>query len=325
MPRRLFGINGSGSLKAYEFLRHRILMLDGGNRLTDYGNITVDYIYRKRNKLEGLLFRLGEHVPFDEASRWYGDWQKHVGEFDTVIIFDGLRSPALIKFIKRRNPLARIIIYYVNVFGDRDRNAPWRYRDMGVEFYSFDRVASQKFGLNFKPFFYEYEHIAQKILAQNLPVEYDAIFFGADKGRLADILDADILLKNVGLTTKIAVYADKKRSYRDEEKKYLFKGWSDYITIAAATAKARAIIDITTKGQSGLTLRPMEAVFMGKKLITDNDDIVNYDIYSPQNVFLLGKDDPSHLVDFVRSKASVVADKILDNYRKEAWIEGFFA
>ena len=104
----------------------------------------------------------------------------------------------------------------------------------------------------------------------------------------------------------------------------MFNGWFDYIKIAEETAKSRAIIDITQHGQSGITLRPLEAVFMQKKLITDNADIVHYNFYNDKNIFLLGKDNIAGLPAFINSGFVPVDDAILKDYRQETWIEGFF-
>ena len=300
-------------------------MLDGGNRLNSYPNITVEHIYRQRiGKLGRLAFKLAEHIPGADESYWYNDWRENVTLFDTVIIFDGIRSPKLIRFIKRRNPNARIIIYYVNTFTENARNSPNRYRRLTSEFYTFDKAAATTFGIRFKPFFYEYEHEAMQALAKKLPVTCDALFFGSDKGRLSKLLKIKNYLDRAGLTTKISVYADKKRHYGTEEKKYLFSGWASYSVVAEETAKTRAVIDITQSGQTGITLRPLESIFMHKKLITDNADIINYDFYTPNNVFLLGRDDIAALPEFITTPYVPIDEAVLNNYRQETWLEGFF-
>ncbi len=332
-----FGINGRISLTAYNdgststigaayelSQKHRILILDGGFSFSICPNITVRHIYRRRNKIERLFFKLSEHISAIDENIWYGDWRDRIGEYDTVIIYDGIRSPSLIKYIRRRNQRARIIIYYYNTFTDKDRNAPHRYRDLGVELYTFDSVAAQKYNMNFKPYFYEHEQEATIALNKHLPIEYDALFFGSDKGRLGKVLELKKMLNTVGLTTKISVYANKRKHYSDQEKQFLVKGWADYSAIAEATSRSRAIIDIVAKGQAGLTLRPMEALFMRKKLITDNTAIVNYDLYAKDNVFILGQDDPGRLKSFVTSPYIPVREAILNNYRQETWLEGFF-
>ena len=309
----------------FNFLRHRILMLDGGSRLNIYPGITVRHIYRQHlSRLGKLAFKIAEHLKFADEYRWYNDWRERVAEFDTIIIFDGIRSSKLLEFIKRNNPTARIILYYVNPFDENSRNAPHLFRRFTDEIYTFDRAAAAKHNLIFKPFFYEYEREANAAIAKNLPIEYDALFFGADKGRLPTLLKLKATLDASGLTAKISVRADKRRRYSDREKKYLFNGWFDYIKIAEETAKSRAIIDITQHGQSGITLRPLEAVFMQKKLITDNADIVHYNFYNDKNIFLLGKDNIAGLPAFINSGFVPVDDAILKDYRQETWIEGFF-
>ena len=49
---------------------------------------------------------------------------------------------------------------------------------------------------------------------------------------------------------------------------------------------SKCILDSAQEGQLGLTIRVMEALGAKKKLITTNEDIVNYDFYKPENIYV---------------------------------------
>ncbi|MBP5204804.1 oligosaccharide biosynthesis protein Alg14, partial [Candidatus Saccharibacteria bacterium] len=60
-----------------------------------------------------------------------------------------------------------------------------------------------------------------------------------------------------------------------------------------------------------------------KKLITDNSNIVDYNFYRPENIFIIGKDDPGRLKDFISSPYKKINQKIVDYYEFENWIKRF--
>lgn len=53
---------------------------------------------------------------------------------------------------------------------------------------------------------------------------------------------------------------------------------------------SKVVIDCQMNNQIGLTMRTFEALSQKKKLITTNQNIKNYDFYSPQNIFVVNKE-----------------------------------
>ena len=49
---------------------------------------------------------------------------------------------------------------------------------------------------------------------------------------------------------------------------------------------SRIICEVVQKGQSGLTVRALEALFFEKKLITNNESIIEFDFYDSNNIFI---------------------------------------
>ena len=52
-------------------------------------------------------------------------------------------------------------------------------------------------------------------------------------------------------------------------------------------SRSKAIIDCPLPNQNGLTMRTFETLALGKKLITTNKNIVYYDFYSSNNIFVV--------------------------------------
>ena len=51
-------------------------------------------------------------------------------------------------------------------------------------------------------------------------------------------------------------------------------------------ADSKCVLDSAQAGQIGLTIRVLEALGAKKKLITTNEDVVNYDFYREENIYV---------------------------------------
>lgn len=83
---------------------------------------------------------------------------------------------------------------------------------------------------------------------------------------------------------------------------------------------SRAVVDIQHPKQSGLTMRTIEMLGMKKKLITTNTDIVNYDFYNQNNVYIINRSNPIISKDFLESSYCDIEEEIYDRYSLESWI-----
>ena len=86
----------------------------------------------------------------------------------------------------------------------------------------------------------------------------------------------------------------------------------------------KIIVEFQRKNQIGLSFRVFEALGTKKKLITNNPDIINYDFYNPQNIFIIDEDNPIVPEDFVNSPYVDVPEEIICKYRVENWVKEVF-
>lgn len=85
---------------------------------------------------------------------------------------------------------------------------------------------------------------------------------------------------------------------------------------------SKIILDIAHSNQEGLSFRPYEALGMRKKLITTNKNIVNYDFYDPNNIFLI--EDVNNIMipeDFFKSDYKDIDSAIKNKYHIKNWIK----
>lgn len=82
-------------------------------------------------------------------------------------------------------------------------------------------------------------------------------------------------------------------------------------------------MDIVQKGQVGLTLRIMEALFYNKNVITNNRSIQDMKIYDKNNIYILGLDDRD-LVEFIKESICEWDEELKKQYVFNAWLHRFF-
>lgn len=217
-----------------------------------------------------------------------------------VIIFESQHAEKVAKWIKERQPAIRIIHWYWNPTPDSFEPPPG---DL-METWSFDKSSAERHSLPSNTQFLFKSQVRQ------LEPETDVFFIGKDKGRADDIRRLEEQLQGQGLSTDIRISSESST-------------WIPYRDVIELSAKSRAILDIVQEGQEGLTLRAMEALFLGVKLITNNAAIREEQEYPQEMVFLLDGNVGEQLAAFVRNDRPVVAQSVIDHYDFVSWLGRF--
>jgi hypothetical protein len=85
-------------------------------------------------------------------------------------------------------------------------------------------------------------------------------------------------------------------------------------------ASSLVLVDIQQKNQDGLTFRIFEALGYKKKLITNNQDIVTYDFYNPNNIFVISESNYEVPSSFFETDFVEIDSDILSKYKLDNWI-----
>ena len=128
-------------------------------------------------------------------------------------------------------------------------------------------------------------------------------------------------LQNNGVRTKFIVVGDRQQRYTSKQKNYLGKHIS-YAECIEYVKHTKCIFDMVQKGQKGMTLRVVEAMFFNKKLITNNDNILYMDFYDSQNIYVIGHDNRS-MSDFILQTRAKRSEKFIHEYSFENWLNNF--
>lgn len=272
-------------------------------KLISYGAV-VSYFSSSYNSIfKRLLDRL--HLFFGEQylSRHY--LLKLIsnldGGADFVIIIKAENFMQVhIDELKKKNPNAKFLLYLWDSL-ERLYNKKLLLNNF-KNIVTFDRLDSIKYGLAFRPLFYR-----EKNEIKLNDIEYDVSFVGFDhSNRYPIISKIKRQLENAGKKYKIvlvngkfSIFIGRYITHRiKKEDIAIFKNENiSYLQYMKIMGKSQAIIDISHPKQSGLTMRTIEVICNGKKLITTNKDIENYGL-PKDSYYIIDSANPVLGVDF---------------------------
>lgn len=264
--------------------------------------------FRTVTKLEKIFRKISFKSNINKRE-WYGDWKNHLTEVDCIIVFATNRYD-YIDYIVHNNPQIRIIVWYWNpVFRCF---SPDVLKRKNIEYWSFDKDDCKKYNLKYNTTFY-----FNNISVDKIELEKDVVFVGADKGRKTALNMLEKVLNKENISTNFHIVPDKNDPNLDNIKPMNYK---DYLHL---TSKCRVILDYIQVGQAGLTLRPMESIFLKKKLITNDVNIIYEDFYNPDNIFILNYDKIEKISDFIYLPYIDINLDIVAKYDFINWLKRF--
>ena len=219
-------------------------------------------------------------------------------QFDYLLLIGGMTfafSPEMVSDIKNKNPNTKFVMYQ----WDSEKNLP--YSTHIHKF--FDRIFS--FDLNdckedakysFLPLFYtqHYEKIGQ---IKEEQIMYDCSYVGtAHPKKFHDINQISEAIKDIMPRQLIYHYMPSKLKFLYHKllaPEYKGAKYSSFKTEKLSTEaiidiikQSKCVLDAPQGGQTGLTIRTIECLGAQRKLITTNEDVVNYDFYNPKNIYI---------------------------------------
>lgn len=259
--------------------------------------VYVPGIYSQFNRIQYLLFRLHTmnsikrfiELPF--KSFWPRVILKKipvVAKDDDIFIYicqrewpDYEDEIHLIDFIKKKNPRAKFVVFFEDLFKTY-RSHDYGNPRLSIDFVrnkydlaiSFDQGDCEQYGFVYHPLVFS--SFREKLI--DMPFS-DVYFLGYAKDRLRDIINTFVRLKNAGLKCDfhIAGVKPEDRVYPDEIDYNPHIGYMDNLQHVAHT---KCIVEIMQKGGKGYSQRAFEAIGLGKMLLTNNKTITEAPFYN---------------------------------------------
>lgn len=226
------------------------------------------------------------------------EWINNITKYDLFIIFLDANSRIVEDVIKRHNPHAKCLIYSWDV----GHSCKYLVSTGKLNCGSFDLNSSVKDKVPYYGQFFN----NMELLPQEKTV-YDYFFVGLDKGRGNIVNSIDMKMTAEG-------YSGFSRIVYDD-----YRNGMEYLTILKMVTESKCLIDVPVDNQTGYTLRVMESIFYGKKLITTNGEILKADFYHQNNIYVWGQESRT-IKDFMNLSFVPYSDKIKYEYSLEGWI-----
>lgn len=273
-------------------------------------NIIFKYVPKFLRAIRRIWITCGFPIP----QIWYSrEWKQKVINTDVVVIHN--ISELLLSlplYINKLNPKAKVIAWYWNSV--RFSILPSQIKGR-CEKWSFDPEDCKKYGLKFNHQYY----FKSLITSNDEPPVNDVFFCGRDATRGEMLINLYNKLKSNGLNVLFKIFRPQYSGIPDELK----TSYIPYSEMINKVSKSRALVEILKDGQSGATLRLMEALFNKKKVITTNKAVKEEPFYNPQNIFIIGERPDSELYDFVKSDYVNSNESFIEQYDVHKWLEHF--
>lgn len=261
--------------------------------------------------LREISFRL--NLPFREI--WYKALPD-MTKYHAVIIFDVLITAHYLKWLQSRtDSQTKMVFYYGNLVGHarhiKPDVIPERY-----EVFSYDENDAKNYHIKLN------NHVAVSPAACHLPREnknIDVLFIGIDKGRGCQLKEIEDNLNKNGLTTFFYIVPNRKHPLQNPKgnKPLKYKDYLNYVS------RSKCVLNYVYEGQTGISLRDIEALTNRIKLMTNNRSIIDRFFYDPEDVFVLGIDNEDKLKSFVDTPFKDLVPAFHTYYSFESWLSAF--
>lgn len=297
------------------------------NKLSKSGMNSVDGVvteaiyYPYHNILIRMIRKIWCNFNLPGFQIWFGEWWKEIEQYEAVIAIAYKSTYRLFQILRKRYPAVRRIIYWWDPA--IKTILPDKVKSEVCEKWSFSKNDSLNFNLKYNPTFLPVDSKIYENIMEPDKMLYDIMFVGSVGkiyyNRVQILSDFYSICEKKGLSTYIKVLYHSRGKNRPFELKSAIAE-NEYYEIVK---KSRAILDIVEPDNKWMTLRPLEALYFHKKLISNNEELVNEPLYHPDNVFIVGKDDINNLPEFLNKPIKQLEEAVYQHYAFKAWLERF--
>ena len=252
-------------------------------------------------------------------------------DFSYILICRGEAfTPSSIELLRKAFPNAQIILYLWDILKTTNVR---RIIPLCDKAYSFDPTDVQNNSfLQFRPTFFVKEYQAMDDSITNCDI--DILFIGTlHSNRAKKILELEKFFYTNGIRFYTYLFIPSILVYfKDYIKKF------PYISIKRIhftplslqnsiklLSRSIAILDLNYPGQKSLSMRAFEAMASGRKYITTNEEIKNYDFYNSKNIYVLDINHPIIPEEFLTTPFEKISDKVLYRYSIPGVIDDLFS
>ena len=302
------------------------------NKLIELG-ADVTYIDDRPNNnffTKGII-RVARNLLDDAISKHYAQVTNDIKdrEFDIVFLLNPEAMPlSFLEMCKSRWKKAFFVMYMWDSVQNRKNTLDYvPYCDRVL---TFDKSDAAVYNFDFRPLFYL--DLYSSIRQEAAPINYDVCFMGTvHSDRYSIVKEIKEWCDDNELRCYFYFYMQNKISYY-ANKFIKNNGYPliDEVSFSKLSASeitdvvrsSHAVLDIQHFKQTGLTMRTLETLGAGKKLITTNPDVREYDFYDRERVMVIDRSNPAAALnlDFFREEDTKISDIIVSSYSIGNWL-----
>lgn len=246
---------------------------------------------------------------------------------DVLIVKGEAISVAMIRRLRAALPTARFALY----FWDSYRNMP---RGSSRKVCLFDRAFSfdpadvrADSRLTYRPLFF----LPQFTRLPAADRDLDVLFLGTIHSDRYCILKRLRRTLPAARTIEFQMYYPSRRllaARRLVDPRFWGATESEFIftpldrdRVTQLIARAKITVDIERPIQTGLTMRTIEMMGAGRKIVTTNASILTADLYRPNNVAIIDRSSPTISEAFLETPFEPLPDEVLRRYSLAGWVD----
>ena len=292
----------------------------------------VDYFDERsvRSPFHRALLKVSPYIFKNKTERYYNFIFNIIkkNKYDYVLFIDcEMPTENILKKYRQFFTKAKFCLY----LWDSLDNLP------GVEtkFQYFDYITSfdkkdyfKNSRIKFRPLFFCDEYRNRSLKTE---YKYDLAFIGTiHSDRLNIINKIEDQCKNIGLRfykycflqSKFIFYYYKlfNKSFFNAKIENFYFDKKSQKEISEIERNSFIVLDIQHPNQTGLTIRTIENIGIGRKIITTNKDIEHYDFYNKSNIQIIDRINPVIDKNFLNSEYIPLSEEIYQKYSLNQWV-----
>ncbi|WP_313504078.1 lipopolysaccharide core biosynthesis protein rfaS [Kaistella carnis] len=277
------------------------------------------YIYENFGEKAGNFFAkifLGKNLKSEKAVKKLTSTINALEQFDYIVInrHDLLTKDQMLILKSKTKNLLSLLWDSLEKIPQLENNI-----DLFNKVYSFDGVDAEQHGfVKINNFYFI------KKAVNNLNT-FKVSYLGTYDKRIKQVIKFFTFFKEQEISSKAKIYIYHSELYKVKEVlPATVQFIHDIIPFSEAYKfyeDSKIILDLAHENQRGLSFRPYEAIGLKKKLITNNSEIMKYDFYDPQNIFVVDTGKEINIpVEFFESDYKEVEQSIADKYYIKNWV-----
>ena len=231
-------------------------------------------------------------------------------------------------------PGARILLYMWDSFKNKSRKDVPGFLSLFDRAYSFDDQDCKKFGMHFRPLFFCKS--PSSVISKAQSCTYAFSFIGtihSDRfkilkclGEQADLSGHQYFIYPF-LPSKVHYWLYKltRREFWPLRQSDFRFDALPYAEVLQIMGNSLAIVDIEHPNQRGLTMRTLEVIGSGRKLITTNSHVADYSFYSTDRICVIDREEPRIPPGFLTAATEPILESVISAYGLDGWLESVFS